>query len=109
EITSNYIYVECKNYSSSISNPELDQLAGRFNESTSKVEMLVCRECDDLAFERASGQFRRKNELIFIIKDVLLISMLEDMKLTEINTDISLLVHEKHLYDLKRKTEVEKY
>ena len=35
--------------------------------------------------------------------------MLEEMKLTEINTDISLLVHEKHLYDLKRKTEVEKY
>ena len=109
EITSNYIYVECKNYSSSISNPEFDQLAGRFNESTSKVGMLVCRECDDLAFERASGQFRRKNELLLIITDELLISMLKDMKLTELNTDISLLAHEKHLYELKRKTEVEKY
>lgn len=109
EITSNYIYVECKNYSTIITNPEFDQLAGRFNESTSKVGMLVCRECDELAFERVSGQYRRKKELLLIITDDVLIAMLESLKLTETNMGISSLVHEKYLYDIKRKIEVEKY
>lgn len=109
QITSNYIYVECKNYSTKIANPEFDQLSGRFNESSSKVGMLVCRTADEFAYERASGQFRRKNELLLIITDELLISMLNDMKLSEEKSDINVLTHEKHLYELKRKIEVEKF
>lgn len=109
EITSNYIYVECKNYSEKISNPEFDQLSGRFNESASKVGLLVCRECDELAFERVSGQYRRKGELILIITDDLLINILRDMKISDVNSDISLLRHEKYLFDLKRKIEVENF
>lgn len=40
EYVSSYIYVECKNYSTEISNEELDQLAKRFNLSTSQVGLL---------------------------------------------------------------------
>ncbi|UPH52081.1 hypothetical protein [Listeria innocua] len=109
EITSNYIYVECKNYSGKLSNPEFDQLAGRFNESSSKVGMLVCRKVDDFAYERAAGQYRRQNELLLIITDELLISMLNDMKLSENNNTTSFLAHEKRLYELKRNIEVERY
>ncbi|MER2295410.1 MAG: hypothetical protein ABS913_08825 [Desemzia incerta] len=109
QITSNYIYVECKNYSTKISNPEFDQLAGRFNESSSKVGMLVCRKSDEFAYERVAGQFRRKKELLLIITDELLISMLGDMKLSEEKSAIDALTHEKHLYELKRKIEVEKF
>jgi hypothetical protein len=41
------IFVECKNYRSEVSNPELDQLSGRFGRSRGNVGLLVCRQFDD--------------------------------------------------------------
>ncbi|CAN5115589.1 hypothetical protein BH10PSE12_BH10PSE12_10920 [soil metagenome] len=43
------IFVECKNYRSEITNPELDQLSGRFGRSRGNVGMLICRRFDDKA------------------------------------------------------------
>ena len=41
------IFVECKNYSGNVANPELDQLAGRVAPSRGRVGILVCRSFND--------------------------------------------------------------
>lgn len=45
--TAPHIWVECKNYSGEVANPELDQLSGRFSPRRGRVGILVCRNFDD--------------------------------------------------------------
>lgn len=42
-----YVAVECKNYSADPTNPELDQLTGRFSDLRGNVGILVCRTVAD--------------------------------------------------------------
>jgi len=42
-----YIPVECKNYSDDLSNPEIDQLVGRFDEIRGHFGFLVCNKIVD--------------------------------------------------------------
>jgi hypothetical protein len=49
-----YVFVECKNYSRDIANPELDQIAGRFSPRRGKFGIIICRKLDnkDLFMQR---------------------------------------------------------
>lgn len=108
EIVSNYIYVECKNYSDDVSNPEFDQLAARFNTSSCRVGLLVCRSINDYssARKKISGHYRRQGNLILPITDKELIIMLEQKKIKKIDEN-QLTKHEDTLFDIKRSIEVE--
>lgn len=44
---SSHVWIECKNYSKKVANPELDQLSGRFSPSRGRVGILACRSYDD--------------------------------------------------------------
>ncbi|ELQ9308667.1 hypothetical protein R3D73_001590 [Serratia marcescens] len=46
------IYIECKNYSSDVANPELDQLSGRFSLNRGNIGILVCRKIENKALFR---------------------------------------------------------
>ena len=43
-----FIFVECKNYSREVANPELDQLSGRFSMNRGKFGLLLCRAVDNM-------------------------------------------------------------
>ena len=45
--TAPYIFVEFKNYTEDVKNPELDQLSGRFSKSGGEVGILICRGVSD--------------------------------------------------------------
>lgn len=43
-----YIFVECKNYTNDIANPELDQISGRFSVNRGRVGFVICRQIDNM-------------------------------------------------------------
>lgn len=62
-----YIFVECKNYSTDVGNPELDQLAGRFGPSKSKVGLLISRKIQNRELLTQSCRDTANDQRGFII------------------------------------------
>lgn len=66
-----YIQVECKNYSSELTNKEFDQLNGRLNRKRGYVGFLVCRKIIDraLTLKRCRDFVNNDDKRIIIVLD----------------------------------------
>lgn len=73
-----FVMQECKNYTSDVNNPELDQLAGRFSQHRGRFGMLFCRHFDDRPrfIERCRDTFKDNRGLIVPIDDKTVLTML---------------------------------
>lgn len=82
KVPSAYIMVECKNYSTEVNNPELDQLAGRFGINRGQFGLLVSRSIDDLdtLILRCADAYKDGRGLMIPLSDVDLDEMLAGRK-----------------------------
>jgi len=74
-----YVPFECKNYTTEVANPELDQLSGRFSVNRGKMGFLCCRHFEDRALfvERCRDTFTDDRGLIIPLDDGTILRMLE--------------------------------
>lgn len=88
-----YIFVECKNYSTQVANPELDQLSGRFSPTRGKVGILVSRSIENRASLTQSCRDTALDQRGFIIAldDADLVQLVDDIRNKPKNEKLNLL------------------
>lgn len=81
-IPSSFVMAECKNYSTDIKNPELDQLLGRFSKHRGKFGFSLSRKCNDIKtlYKRCNDILRDSDNLIIPLLDDDILLMLEEIK-----------------------------
>ncbi len=81
DIPANFIMVECKNYSTDINNPELDQLLGRFSKHRGKFGISTSRKAEDYKtlIKRCNDIYRDTDNLIIPLLDEDILSILEEI------------------------------
>jgi hypothetical protein len=82
KLPSAFVAFECKNYTTEVSNPEMDQLAGRFSPNRGKVGFLCCRTFQDRAtfIERCRDTLRDDRGLILPVDDSAILAFLDEIK-----------------------------
>ena len=73
-----FVFFECKNYTTEIANPELDQIAGRFSPNRGRMGFICCRRFEDRVrfIERCRDTFRDDRGLVVPIDDNVVVSWL---------------------------------
>ena len=81
-IPANFIIAECKNYSTDVKNPEIDQLIGRFSKHRGKFGLSLSRSCLNkvLLYKRCTDVLLDSDNLIIPLFDDDIIQMLEAIK-----------------------------
>lgn len=81
-VPSQYIFVECKNYSRDIENPELDQISSRFSPLRGRVGIIACRSFKnkDLFLKRCRDTAVDGRGFVILLDDSDLEEMVSDMK-----------------------------
>lgn len=76
-----FIFVECKNYSKDVNNPELDQLAGRFSVNRGKFGLLLCRTVNNmtLLLRRCADAYTDGRGIMLPVTDEDLVIMLDQI------------------------------
>ncbi|MGM5025124.1 hypothetical protein AB8B02_02765 [Tardiphaga sp. 862_B3_N4_1] len=98
KVNANTVIVECKNYSKDISNEELDQLLGRFDDNRGKLGIITCRSIDDgkTLLKRCRDASSRSRGYIIVLTDADLVEMLLAKSRLE-DERIEHLLHSKYL------------
>lgn len=95
----NYVPIECKNYSSDIANPELDQMIGRFSVRRGRLGMILCRQFNNrpLFVERCRDTWGDGHGVILCIDDQIVnqwLGMLERNARADIDIHVNELIGE---------------
>lgn len=82
DIPSAFLCVECKNYTKDVTNPELDQLNGRFSANRGKVGFMVFRSCqkESVLIQRCTDYYNDNKNLILPMQDKDFIDILSKLK-----------------------------
>lgn len=101
-IPCSFIPIECKNYSTEVANPELDQISSRFSTNRGRVGILCCRQFEDrhLFIQRCRDTFRDGRGLVFPLEDTSIVKILGsigDGKRSNVDDILTVLVNEVYL------------
>lgn len=76
-----YVFFECKNYSSELGNPELDQICGRFTPLRGRVGIIACRSIDrDRFLQRCRDAARGHRGYVLFLDDNDLSRLVDEVK-----------------------------
>ena len=94
-----YVPFECKNYTTEVANPEIDQLSGRFSANRGMLGFLCCRHFEnrDLFVQRCRDTFKDGRGLILPLEDRVIfrfLSLIEKGERKETDTELARLVGE---------------
>jgi hypothetical protein len=97
KVNANAVIVECKNYTEDLSNPEFDQLLGRFDENRGKFGIIACRTIADpkTLNKRCRDASKSSRGYIIVLTDDDLIAMLT-AKATLKDEGVEAILHRKY-------------
>jgi hypothetical protein len=99
KLPSAFVACECKNYTTEIANPELDQIAGRFSPNRGKAGFICCRRFEDRArfIARCRDTLKEDRGLVVAVDDATVdgwLSLIENRRRQEVDSAIATVIDE---------------